>query len=149
MLWPDIRSWQEPVVREGDEVVRTQLLATGITHVYFQANVWIFTGFVFIIGIAMGIGKAAVYKYTPALLPQRCRCGGRDRGRSRGARRVRLPHHLRVSSRLTRTLDDDLDVPVSGNGRLSHLVERGGEQNVEAHLGMMLPPTPTSSMLRE
>ena len=69
MLWPDIRSWQEPVVREGDEVVRTQLLATGITHVYFQANVWIFTGFVFIIGIAMGIGKAAVYKYIPDYFP--------------------------------------------------------------------------------
>ena len=69
MLWPDIRSWQEPVVREGDKVVRTQLLATGITHVYFQANVWIFTGFVFIIGIAMGIGKAAVYKYIPDYFP--------------------------------------------------------------------------------
>jgi NNP family nitrate/nitrite transporter-like MFS transporter len=69
MLWPDIRSWHQPVVREGDAVVRRQILADGITHIYFQANVWIFTAFVFIIGIAMGIGKAAVYKYIPDYFP--------------------------------------------------------------------------------
>ena len=69
MLWPDIQSWQEPVVEVGEAVTRTQLLATGTTHIYFQANVWIFTGFVFIIGIAMGIGKAAVYKYIPDYFP--------------------------------------------------------------------------------
>ncbi len=69
MLWPDIRTWQQPIVREGDKVERTQLLAKGTTHIYFQANVWIFTGFVFIIGIAMGIGKAAVYKYIPDYFP--------------------------------------------------------------------------------
>jgi MFS transporter, NNP family, nitrate/nitrite transporter len=31
--------------------------------------VWVFTIFVFIIGIAMGIGKAAVYKYIPEYFP--------------------------------------------------------------------------------
>ncbi len=69
MLWPDIRTWQQPVVREGDTVARSQLLATGVTHIYFQANVWIFTVFVLIIGISMGIGAAAVYKYIPDYFP--------------------------------------------------------------------------------
>lgn len=69
MLFPLIDSWQEPRVEEGDVVTKKQLLARGITHIYFQANVWIFTGFVFIIGIAMGIGKAAVYKYIPEYFP--------------------------------------------------------------------------------
>jgi NNP family nitrate/nitrite transporter-like MFS transporter len=69
MPWPAVRSWQEPVVERGDRVSRRQLLATGMTHIYFQANVWVFTGLVFIIGIAMGIGKAAVYKYIPDYFP--------------------------------------------------------------------------------
>ena len=50
-------------------MARAQLLATGMTHIYFQANVWIFTGLVFIVGIAMGIGKAAVYKHIPDYFP--------------------------------------------------------------------------------
>jgi MFS transporter, NNP family, nitrate/nitrite transporter len=66
---PSIRSWQEPAVAVGDTVERTQLLASGTTHIYFQANVWVFTVLVFIIGIAMGIGKAAVYKYIPDYFP--------------------------------------------------------------------------------
>jgi NNP family nitrate/nitrite transporter-like MFS transporter len=69
MPWPAIRSWQEPVVEVGDQVGRRQLLANGLTHIYFQANVWVFTGLIFIIGIAMGIGKAAVYKYIPDYFP--------------------------------------------------------------------------------
>ncbi len=67
--WPVIKSWQEPQVEVGDHVVRRQLLADGMTHIYFQANVGIFTLLVFIIGIAMGIGKAAVYKYIPDYFP--------------------------------------------------------------------------------
>lgn len=70
MLWPEIQSWQEPAVEEGDVVAQRQLLARGVTHIYFQANVWIFTGLVFIIGIAMGIGKAAVYKYISDYFPE-------------------------------------------------------------------------------
>lgn len=65
MLLPLIESWQEPQVQVGDTVVKRQLLARGVTHIYFQANVWVFTTLVFLIGIAMGIGKAAVYKYIP------------------------------------------------------------------------------------
>lgn len=69
ILLPRIDTWQEARVEVGDQVKRRELLARGITHIFFQANVWIFTIFVFIIGIAMGIGKAAVYKYIPEYFP--------------------------------------------------------------------------------
>lgn len=69
ILLPLIDTWHEPQVEEGDQVSRKQLLARGNTHIYFQANVWVFTMLVFIIGIAMGIGKAAVYKYIPEYFP--------------------------------------------------------------------------------
>lgn len=68
-VFPIIRSWQEPVVEVGQKVVKKEVIARGITHVYFQANVWIFTGLVFIAGIMMGIGKAAVYKHIPEYFP--------------------------------------------------------------------------------
>src|SRR5690606_21100732 len=70
LVLPTARSWQTPVVDVGDTVSRRQLLAKGVTHVYFQANVWIFTGIVFVIGILMGIGKAAVYKHIPEYFPE-------------------------------------------------------------------------------
>jgi len=69
LIFPHSEFWQEPTVRVGDRVAKKQLLARGTTHIYFQANVWIFTMFVFLIGIAMGIGKAAVYKYIPDYFP--------------------------------------------------------------------------------
>ncbi len=69
LVWPTFTFWQQPVVAQGDTIVKKQLLAKGITHIYFQANVWIFTILVFIVGIAMGIGKAAVYKYIPEYFP--------------------------------------------------------------------------------
>lgn len=69
LVFPTFASWQEPVVRVGDEVARKQLLARGVTHIFFQANVWIFTFLVFVVGIAMGIGKAAVYKFIPDYFP--------------------------------------------------------------------------------
>ncbi|MFQ5606940.1 MAG: nitrate/nitrite transporter [Candidatus Zixiibacteriota bacterium] len=70
LVWPRSGSWQEPVVKVGDVVSKKQLLARGVTHVYFQANVWIFTGLVFIVGFMMGIGKAAVYKHIPDYFPR-------------------------------------------------------------------------------
>ena len=69
LIWPRISSWQEPVVEVGDTVNRRELVARGITHVYFQANVWIFTFIVFVVGFMMGIGKAAVYKLIPDYFP--------------------------------------------------------------------------------
>ncbi|HJU84083.1 MAG TPA: MFS transporter [Holophagaceae bacterium] len=61
--------WQEPVVKAGDKVARKQMLAKGTTEVFFQANVWIFTFLVFLVGITWGVGKAAVYKYIPDYFP--------------------------------------------------------------------------------
>jgi len=69
ILFPKIDSWHEPRVVVGDQVSKRQLLAQGVTHIYFQANIWVFTGLVFVIGIAMGIGKAAVYKFIPEYFP--------------------------------------------------------------------------------
>ncbi len=36
----------------------------------WEMNVWLFTALVFLIGVAMGIGKAAVYKHIPEYFPQ-------------------------------------------------------------------------------
>ena len=69
LIWPTSDFWQEARVKVGDEIKKKDLLAEGITNVYFQANIWIFTGIVFIIGILMGIGKAAVYKHIPEYFP--------------------------------------------------------------------------------
>lgn len=54
----------------GDAVKKNELLAAGRTHIFFQANVYVFTFIVFLIGIAMGIGKAAVYKHIPDYFPE-------------------------------------------------------------------------------
>jgi MFS transporter, NNP family, nitrate/nitrite transporter len=64
-IWPSKDYSQSPMVKVGDFVEKKQLLAKGTTHIYFQANVWIFTALVFVMGIMMGIGKAAVYKHIP------------------------------------------------------------------------------------
>lgn len=69
IVWPTFTFWQEPSVKVGDVVVKKQLLASGVTHIFFQANVWIFTGLVLIVGFATGIGKAAVYKHIPDYFP--------------------------------------------------------------------------------
>jgi len=54
----------------GDTVKKKELLAVGRTHISFQANVYVFTFIVFLVGIAMGIGKAAVYKHIPDYFPE-------------------------------------------------------------------------------
>lgn len=69
-VFPTFDSWQQPVVKVGDKVKRKQLLASGVTQIFFQANVWIFTALVFLAGISMGIGKAAVYKHIPEYFPR-------------------------------------------------------------------------------
>lgn len=69
LILPAKDMWQTPIVAAGDTVKRNQLLAKGSTRIFFQANVWVFTLFVFLIGIAWGIGKAAVYKHIPNYFP--------------------------------------------------------------------------------
>jgi NNP family nitrate/nitrite transporter-like MFS transporter len=69
LVWPTFTFWQEPAVSVGETVGKKHLLARGVTHIYFQANVWIFTALVFLVGIMMGIGKAGVYKFIPEYYP--------------------------------------------------------------------------------
>ncbi|MFZ5871582.1 MAG: MFS transporter [Actinomycetota bacterium] len=45
--------------------------ADGVREVLpFELNVWAFTALVFVVGIAMGVGKAAVYKHIPEYFPK-------------------------------------------------------------------------------
>ncbi len=69
LIWPTTAFGQEPVVEVGETVEKRQLLAQGVTHIYFQANIWVFTGLAFVVGILMGIGKAGVYKHIPDYYP--------------------------------------------------------------------------------
>jgi NNP family nitrate/nitrite transporter-like MFS transporter len=70
VVLPTKDTWQEAVVEVGQEVKRRELLAKGITKIYFQANVWIFAGLVIVMGSVWGIGKAAVYKHIPDYFPE-------------------------------------------------------------------------------
>ena len=70
MVLPTKSSWQEVVVEEGRQVVKRELLAKGVTKIYFQANVWIFAVLVILLGSIWGIGKAAVYKHIPDYFPE-------------------------------------------------------------------------------
>lgn len=69
IVLPKFSSWQEPNVQVGDEVKKKQILAQGMTHVYFQANQWIFTAILLLAGVLMGLGMAAVYKHIPEYFP--------------------------------------------------------------------------------
>ena len=62
-------NWQTPVVKEGDEVKKKQLLASGTSRISFEANMWIYAVLVLIIGIVWGVGKAGVYKFIPDYFP--------------------------------------------------------------------------------
>lgn len=69
-FWPSREVWQEPVVAAGDQVAKkNQLLARGVTRIFFPANIWMFTVLIFLVGFWMGIGKAAVYKHIPTYFP--------------------------------------------------------------------------------
>lgn len=68
-LLPTVAIQQTPAVRLGERVARKQILAKGTTTLHFAPNIAVFTLLVFAVGIAMGIGKAAVYKYIPDYFP--------------------------------------------------------------------------------
>ncbi len=67
---PVKKSWHEVLVKEGEQVSKRQVIAKGITHIYFQANIWIATFLIFMVGIVWGVGKAAVYKHIPEYYPE-------------------------------------------------------------------------------
>lgn len=69
LIFPTKELWQEPVVKVGDKVKKNELIVKGKSVIYFQANVWIFVGLVFLIGSIWGIGKAAVYRLIPDYFP--------------------------------------------------------------------------------
>ncbi len=69
LILPTKKEWQEPIVEEGEEVKKKQLLAKGTTKIYFQANVWVFSVLAILLGAIWGIGKAAVYKHIPDYYP--------------------------------------------------------------------------------
>jgi len=69
LILPTKEVWQEPVVQVGDKIIKKQLLAKGVTRIFFQANVWIFAVLVILIGSIWGIGKAGVYKFIPDYFP--------------------------------------------------------------------------------
>jgi len=68
-IFPKKTSWQEPIVKEGDNVIKKQLLARGITRINFHANIWVAVALIFFLGISWGIGKAAVYKFISDYFP--------------------------------------------------------------------------------
>ena len=70
MVLPARTSWQEPVVPVGTTVEKDQLLARGITNIYYPANLWIFALLILVFGIATGVGKAGVYKFIPEQFPE-------------------------------------------------------------------------------
>ncbi|MCC6476891.1 NarK/NasA family nitrate transporter [bacterium] len=70
LVFPSSEFWHEPVVNIGDQVVKKQLLARGITHLFFQANVWVFTFILLLVGFMMGMGMAAVYRHIPDYYPE-------------------------------------------------------------------------------
>jgi NNP family nitrate/nitrite transporter-like MFS transporter len=63
-------TWQEARVSAGDRVRKKQLIADGKTHIYFQANLWVFALLTILIGAIWGIGMAAVYKHIPDYFPE-------------------------------------------------------------------------------
>ncbi len=70
LVLPRSTIWQAPVVKVGQQVVKKELLARGVTEIFFQANIWVFTGLSLIAGAVMGIGSAAVYKHIPDYFPE-------------------------------------------------------------------------------
>lgn len=69
VIFPKKTTWQEPVVSVGQQVKKKELLAKGVTRIYFQANVWVCAVLVMLIGSIWGVGKAAVYKFIPDYFP--------------------------------------------------------------------------------
>lgn len=70
MILPAKEVWQEPIVKQGDQVVKKQLLAQGTTMIFFKANMWVFVVITILIGACWGIGTAAVFKYIPEYFPK-------------------------------------------------------------------------------
>lgn len=69
MVLPRVATWHEAKTQVGEQVVRKQLLAAGLTTIYYPANLWLFAFFVLVLGATTGIGMASVYKFIPDHFP--------------------------------------------------------------------------------
>ena len=69
LILPTKAFWQEPAVAAGDTVTKRQLIARGVTHIYFQANVVVFSVLLLFVGFMMGLGMGAVFKHIPDYFP--------------------------------------------------------------------------------
>ncbi len=68
-VFPVKSSWQKIVVQENQSIKKKELIAKGVTHIKFEANMWVYLILVILIGSSWGIGKAAVYKHIPEYFP--------------------------------------------------------------------------------
>lgn len=68
-IFPKKSSWQKIIVTQNQLVNKKELIAKGITRIEFDANMWVYLILVILIGIAWGIGTAAVYKHIPEYFP--------------------------------------------------------------------------------
>ena len=118
VIFPKKHVWQESVVEVGQTVSKRELLAKGVTRIYFQANVWIFAVLRHSAGGRLGRRQGRRLQAHPRLLPQRRGRGRRHGRRHRRSRGILLPHHLRLSAGYDRSVDELLDVHV---GHLVHL----------------------------
>lgn len=69
LILPTKQVWHEPVVKVGQQIEKKELLAKGVTRIFFQANLWIFAIFIILLGSTWGIGMAAVFKLIPDHFP--------------------------------------------------------------------------------
>jgi len=69
LILPTKDIWHKATVKPDQKVEKKELLAEGVTRIYFQANLWIFAILVILLGSIWGIGKAAVYKHIPDYFP--------------------------------------------------------------------------------
>lgn len=70
LVFPRVASWQEPIVALDEQVGKRQLLARGVTSIYFQANLWIFSGLALVAGLLMGMGSGGVFRFIPDYFPR-------------------------------------------------------------------------------
>jgi len=69
MVLPRVTRWQRPVVAPGERVEKDQLVARGVTNLYYPANLWVFALLLACLGAASGVGAAAVLRFIPDQFP--------------------------------------------------------------------------------
>ena len=69
-MGPRITRWHVPAVRPGQNVQRKQMVASGVTGIFYPANIALFIAALAIFGTLTGIGSAGVYKFIPEQFPR-------------------------------------------------------------------------------